>query len=108
MTRTFKTGAIRNGEEGKFDYEGALSPIVIERFAQYMNKHRFLEDGTLRDSDNWQKGVPLNSYMKSGWRHFHDWWKQHRGYESQEDIEDSLCALIFNAQGYLYELLKKK
>jgi len=49
--REFKTGANRNSEEGKLDYEGFLHPLVIEEFAKYMHKHRHLEDGTLRDSD---------------------------------------------------------
>ena len=106
--RTFATGATRDTDQGKFDFEGFLSPIVLERYAAYMHKHRVQADGTLRASDNWTKGIDLDAYMKSAWRHFHDWWKQHRGYSSQEDIEDSLCALIFNAQGYLFELLKKK
>lgn len=106
--RTFSTGATRNSDEGKLDYEGFLSPLVVERFAQYMHKHRFHEDGTVRDSDNWQKGIPKDAYMKSAWRHFMDWWKHHRGVQSDEDLEDSICALIFNAQGYLHELRKPK
>jgi hypothetical protein len=46
--------------------------------------------------------------MKSGWRHFFDWWKEHRGLRSRDGIEDAICALIFNAEGYLHELLKKE
>jgi hypothetical protein len=106
--RLFKTGANRNSEEGKLDYEGFYSPIVVKRFAEYMQKHRILEDGTLRDSDNWQKGMPIDTYMKSGFRHFMDWWLEHRGQESRDGLEDALCGVIFNAQGYLYEILKKK
>jgi hypothetical protein len=37
-----------------------------------------------------------------------DWWKQHRGYAGQDELEESICALIFNAQGYLFEVLKEK
>ena len=106
--RTFSTGATRDIDQNKNDYEGFYSPLVIERFGQYMTKHRVQKDGSLRASDNWQKGIPLDAYMKSGWRHFHDWWKQHRGYPGQDTLEDSLCALIFNAQGYLFEILKAK
>lgn len=106
--RNFETGATRNSDEEKYDYEGFLSPLVLERFAQYMHKHRKQADGKMRDSDNWQKGIPQESYMKSGWRHFFDWWKQHRGIKSSEDIEDSICALIFNAQGYLHERIKNR
>lgn len=105
--RKFDTGATRDAETNKPDYEGFLSPLVIERYGAYMSKHRVQPDGALRESDNWQLGIPLNAYMKSGYRHFIDWWKQHRGYKSSEDLEDSLCALIFNASGYLHELRKR-
>ena len=106
-TRQFETGATRDTDEGKFDYEGFLSPLVVERFGAYMHKHRHQSDGTLRDSDNWQRGIPLTAYIKSSWRHFLSWWKHHRGYPSEE-IEDTLCAVIFNASGYLHEILRAK
>lgn len=104
--RTFDSGATRNLDDSKLDFEGFLSPLVLERYAQYMHKHRKQADGKLRDSDNWQKGIPLNAYMKSGYRHFIDWWKEHRGISTAEGLEDSLCALMFNAIGYLHEVLR--
>lgn len=106
--REFKTGATRNDDTNKIDYEGFLSPLVLERFGEYMNKHRIQADGELRASDNWQKGIPMDAYMKSGFRHFFDWWKEHRGLQSTEGLEEAICALIFNAQGYLHETLKNK
>ena len=106
--RYFKTGAYRDTDLNKLDFEGFLSPIVLERFAEYMNKHRKQSNKVIRDSDNWQKGIPKNEYMKSAWRHFFDWWKEHRGLKSREGIEDAICGLIFNAQGYLHELLRNK
>lgn len=106
--RTFESGATRNSDSGKYDYEGFFSPLVVERFAAYMHKHRQLETGELRDSDNWQKGIPQAAYIKSAWRHFLDWWREHRGLPSTEGIEDALCALLFNVQGYLHEHLKRK
>lgn len=106
--RVFETGATRDGDDGKFDYEGFLSPLVIERFGQYMHLHRHQADGKLRDSDNWQRGIPKNAYIKSAWRHFLAWWKLHRGHTHSEGLEDTLCAMIFNASGYLHELLKQK
>jgi hypothetical protein len=105
--RQFETGATRNVDNDEPDYEGFLSPLVLQRFAEYMHKHRTQADGTVRDSDNWQKGMPLDSYMSSGWRHFMDWWLEHRGHESRETIEEALCALLFNAMGYLHETLKE-
>jgi len=106
--RTFNTGATRDSEQNKKDYEGYLSPLVLDRFAEYMLKHQTQADGAFRSSDNWQNGIPKDAYMKSGWRHFMDWWTEHRGYKSREGLEDALCALLFNVQGYLHEHLKQK
>ncbi len=108
--REFESGATRDNTEGKYDLEGFFSPAVLNRYAEFMNKHRKQADGKLRDSDNWQKGIPLDVYMKSAFRHFFDWWANHRHVESviKEDVEESLCALIFNAMGYLHEYLKDK
>lgn len=105
--RKFDTGATRDTDNDKLDYEGFLSPLVLKRFAEYMNKHRKQSDGKLRDSDNWQRGIPKEAYIKSGWRYFMDWWLENRGFESREGIEDALCALMFNVMGYLYEILRE-
>jgi len=106
--REFDTGATRDTVEDKFDFEGFLSPAVLNRYAEYMNKHRIQADGELRDSDNWQKGIPLKAYMKSAYRHFFDWWANHRHVDEavKENIEESLCGLLFNTMGYLHEYLK--
>lgn len=109
--REFDTGATRDTDIGKLDYEGFLSPIVLERYAQYLHKHRIQADGKLRDSDNWQKGIPIKTYMKSKWRHFMDTWMNYRLGMSVGDtgiLEDSLCAELFNTMGFLYEILKEK
>ena len=106
--RNFKSGATRNDNEGKYDYEGFISPLVFERFGEYMHKHRKQADGKLRDSDNWQKGIPKDAYIKSALRHFLDWWKEHRNIKSQDGLEEAICAILFNAMGYLYEILKNK
>jgi len=104
--RQFDTGATRDSDTDKPDYEGFLSPIVIKRYGEYMNKHRKQVDGKLRDSDNWQKGIPRDAYMKSAFRHFIEWWQEHRGIKTKDGIEEALCALIFNTMGYLHEYLK--
>ena len=105
--RTFDTGATRDTEEGKLDYEGFLSPLVLERYAQYMHKHRLHSDGTLRASDNWTKGIPVPVYMKSLIRHVMDVWLWHRGRRSI-DIQESLAAVMFNTMGMLHALLQKE
>lgn len=106
--RQFATGATRDSADDKFDYEGFIDPLVLEEFGKYMHKHRFQADGNMRDSDNWQKGIPKDAYMKSGLRHLHDWWKQHRGHAGADTLEGSLCAVLFNTMGYLHEVLKEK
>lgn len=99
--RTFATGATRDTAEDKLDFEGFLSPEVLLAFAEYMHENRIQSDGSLRDSDNWQKGIPLNQYMKSAWRHFFDWWQSHRN----GDIDmEALHGLLFNVMGYLHEV----
>lgn len=106
--RTFDTGATRDNEDDKVDYEGFMSPIVMQRFGQYMHQHRKQNDGQIRASDNWQMGIPFSAYMKSAFRHFVEWWQMHRSGGSMESLaamEDTLCAMMFNVQGYLHELL---
>ena len=110
--RKFDTGATRDTEEGKLDYEGFLSPLVLRRYAMYMDKNRVQADGALRASDNWQKGIPMDAYMKSAWRHFFEWWRLHResidGTAGVEHMEEAMCALLFNVMGYMHELEKKR
>lgn len=105
--RVFETGATRDTDETKPDYEGFLSPAVIESFGRYMTAHRVQADGKLRDSDNWQKGIPRDAYMKSLIRHVLDLWKLHRGLGAGAvNIEEACNAILFNVQGYQHEYLK--
>jgi hypothetical protein len=106
--RHFRTGATRDDLKDKYDYEGFFSPLVLQKRAEYMHKHRFQSDGKMRDSDNWQAGIPKDVYAKSLARHYMDFWLEHRGHKSRDGIIDALCAIMFNAEGYLYELLKDK
>jgi len=113
--RDFGTGATRDNEDGKLDFEACCSPLVEERFAEYMLQCSYLPDGTRRADDNWQNGIPKTSYMKSLKRHIHDVWKLHRGYKTTDgktgkpvDMETALCAVLFNVNGYLHEILKER
>lgn len=115
--RTFDTGATRDAADTKPDYEGFLSPLVIESFGAYMHKHRKQPDGNLRDSDNWQKGFGPEHQsvcVKSAWRHFFDVWKIHRGhkvYDSKDGhevtLEEACCATLFNLFAILHVYLNK-
>lgn len=102
--RSFTSGATRSSDAGKLDYEGFLSPLVLERFAQYMNANRVQPDGTIRASDNWQKGLPRHQTLKSLLRHVMDVWLIMRGARAG-NLESALCAVIFNAQAILHEIL---
>lgn len=108
--REWVSGAYRDTNEEKLDYEAFLNPLVIQAFAQYMHKHRHQADGKLRAGDNWQGlfGSPDEHRavcMKSMWRHFHDLWMFHRGYRGRDTIKEALCALLFNIMAYLYSIL---
>lgn len=107
--RTFDTGATRDTDEDKLDFEAFLSPEVMLEFAAYMHSKRKQPDGSMRAGDNWQKGIPLDAYMKSMWRHFHDLWLHHRGlgHLAVEDLPTTLGGLQFNLQGYWFETLRK-
>lgn len=103
--REFPSGATRDDDTNKPDYEGFLSPLVLERYGAYMHAKRTTPAG-VRESDNWQKGIPLNAYIKSAWRHFLTWWKYHRGSAKNEELlQEELCALLFNVMGYLHSHL---
>ncbi len=115
VVRTFASGATRHTDDKKHDYEGFLSPWAIRRYGEYMHAHRVQVDGVLRDSDNWQKGIPRDQYMKSLLRHAIDVWSIFRGLftfdkkdDSEVGIEDALCGVIFNASGLLHEILRKR
>lgn len=116
-TRTFSTGATKDTNDNKLRYEGFLSPLVLRRFAEYMHKKRLVnipEGQTVRAPDNWQKGIDRDAYIDSAIRHQMEWWLIHRGYEAVDEkgnvmnIEEVLCAVMFNAMGYLFEILKEK
>lgn len=113
--RTFSSGATRHTDDKKYDYEGFLSPWALRRYGEYMHDHRIQADGTKRDSDNWQKGIPRDQYMKSFYRHALDAWSIHRGLAtfdtkngSEINIEDALCGALFNAFGLLHEILRRR
>ena len=111
LTREFNTGATRDQDLTKLDLEGFLNPIVIKRFAEYMQKHQKQSDGKIRESDNWQLMFGekhCDVCIKSLWRHFLDLWMFHRGYKGRDDKEEALCAIMFNTQAYLLKILKDK
>jgi hypothetical protein len=104
----FSTGAYRDSDKDKIDFEGHLSPLALDLHGRYMHKHRFLKDGTVRPSDNWQLGFDDASFLKSGVRHFMAVWRIMRGWPAEESLEDALGGLLFNANGLAHQFEKRR
>jgi len=106
MTRLFETGATRDTDSAKLDYEGFLAPRVLRLYAAYMQECRLrnIPPGQeIRSSDNWQKGIPIDAYMKSLIRHVMEAWENHR---LGEYDNNTFCAILFNTFGMLFELTR--
>jgi hypothetical protein len=109
--RNFDTGATRDSDEGKNDYEAIMHPLCIEAYGDYMTAHMKQADGKMREGDNWQKGFGenhLNVCIKSCFRHFMDLWKIHRGIKVLDKKDghevnaiEACCAILFNINAYL-------
>lgn len=113
--REFSTGANRNPlveKDGsrKLDVAKFFSPLVLLERAKFMDKNRELEDGTVRDGDNWKKGFPLEDTYDSFKRHELDLWLLMDGNDShaREDIETAICACMFNLESMLLTILEGK
>ena len=102
----YESGATREDDADKLDLEGFLSPLVMEAYAQYMHFHQKLPDGTMRAGSDWQNGIPFNRLMRSMWRHFKDCWLEHRLWPTRDGRVFNLCALLFNANTYLHQVLE--
>lgn len=115
--QNFNTGATRSADEHKHDFEGFLSPTALEAYGDYMTRHRYQRNGTVRSSDNWQKGIPMHKYMASLVRHVFDLWRAWRGttvYDKDSPLHDApmtmldICsAILFNVQGLMHEIIKR-
>lgn len=108
--RTFATGATRDTSDGKLEPWGFTSPLTELAFSEYMHKHRTQSDGQLRDSDNWKKGIPLDAFWHSLSRHVLDLRLLREGYDEKaraDDMLDALCAIKFNVDGMIHELMKR-
>jgi len=109
--RMFQTGATRDSAEEKPIYNRFNSALVEKRFGEYMLVHQVQADGQHRDGDNWKKGIPVDAYWDSLHRHYLDLCLILEGYpeEAREpDIEKVLCAMRFNINGMLLEVLKER
>jgi len=108
--RTFATGATRDTGEGKPQHWAFGSALVEKRFGEYMHSKRIQTDGKLRAVDNWKKGIPQWEYFHSLSRHTNDMRLISEGFRdeaTEPDMEVVLCAMLFNVQGLLHEVLKE-
>lgn len=79
----FETGAVRDMQEGKGRCD-LLPPIAILRLA------RHFEAGAKKYGErNWEKGIPINSFIDSAIRHV-------MKYMAGMDDEDHLVAAAWN------------
>lgn len=106
--RRYETGATRDSAEGKPSYASYLSPLVVRSYGEYMLQHETQSNGERREPGNWKRGMSKRDYLESLFRHFHDLWLIDEGYgeKARESVEEALNGIIFNASGYLHELLK--
>lgn len=98
--RTFRTGATRDTEHGKLDYEGFINPLCDYSFAQYMHRFRHQPDGTYRDSDNWQKGFAPGVALKSLVRHVEDVKLISRGYYVYEHRDGKFAERVVRLEPF--------
>lgn len=79
----FETGAVRDMHEGKGRCD-LLPPLALLRVA------RHFEDGARKyGGRNWEKGIPMHSFLDSGIRHL-------LKYMNGQDDEDHLAAAAWN------------
>lgn len=110
--RQFDSGATRDTSKNKLEPFGFISPLALFRFSEYMHKHRLQSDGSLRASDNWKKGMPIPVYVHSLIRHVFDFWLVMSGLRPRfdphtTDPQEIACAILFNVQGFLHEVVQK-
>lgn len=106
--RRFETGANRDQNTTKVNYMGHISPLVTHEYGKYMHACRALPDGSFRDAENWKLGMPINVWLESLVRHMEDVKLIADGYPdvaTTPDMKKALCAVLFNAQGLLYQIL---
>jgi len=96
--RTFKTGAVRDDDNGKESYVETISWTALKRYAQYMTSKK-----AKYGQGNFKKGIPIESYEESMVRHMQKYIaNKYEGGNCEKD-EDHLAAIVFNALGIMHE-----
>lgn len=85
----FETGGMRE-PHGDRARPNLLSPLVLRRLAEHM-----AEGASKYAERNWEKGLPLSSFIDSAQRHL---------YDLQEGLtdEDHAVAMLWNIHGFIH------
>jgi len=104
--RISPTGATRD-HALKPEHFKFFSPRSFHAYTEYMFGKRIQPDGALRDANNWANGMPRDWYVQSGGRHWMDvvYHLSDCSELATEDLETALCAMMFNVQALLHEVL---
>lgn len=86
---TYETGGKREVKTGKGRYD-LLSPIFLRRLALVMEK-----GGKMHGDRNWEKGLPLHSYIDSALRHIFQ-------LLAGDTDEDHAAHAAWNLQGFIH------
>lgn len=86
--REFGTGAVRDMSKNKGRYD-LISPIFLKRLA------RHFENGAIKYNDrNWEKGIPLKSFLDSALRHLNNYLEGLKDEDHLSAAAWNICCLI--------------
>jgi hypothetical protein len=94
----FKTGAIRDTQEGKVDFIETISWTALRRYGEYMTEKK-----KKYGCGNFKKGITIESYEKSLVRHIQKYLENKYEDGQQEVDQDHIAAIVFNAFGIMHE-----
>lgn len=94
----FKTGAIRDTQEGKVDFVETISFTAHHRYAKYMTGKK-----AKYGVGNFKKGIPIESYEQSLLRHIDKYFRNKYENGNDELDQDHLAAMRFNIDGIMHE-----
>lgn len=94
----YESGAIRDTSDNKEDYIETISFLALRKYAKYMTSKQ-----STYGAGNWRKGIPIESYEKSLFRHIQKYLANKYDNANLEPEEDHLCAMVFNIFGILHE-----
>ncbi len=94
----FKTGAIRDSQDGKPDFVETISFTAHHRYAKYMTSKK-----AKYGAGNFKKGIDIESYERSLLRHVDKYFRNKYENGDDEKNEDHLAAIRFNVDGIMFE-----